>query len=574
MSYSLSPLRKKSNTSKCDDDEDLTCEEEMPDLSGLHQCLSQARATAVCRPFNKNTLPYAKIRGISERAQTMFNADPESFFKYALKFDSKIKVAAHDLTLTVPVELLMSATDDCPLKVNAYAKFYFPSESHDTERKIYECLVHNSHSDFFVFPICVGTIPNGFRNDHLKPFWDSYMLNGFESPHPMKKEYLELSNSLKKKPVNFVLTENCNPNSSSKSTIDGFMNDDRFKHLIVVQMYHALQVMRQNNICHGDLHPGNILFPEVTSLGFTNENESRVEQLYLNVDSGQTKVSIKNGDIGFSRLVKIFDWDFGQIIGLFDRKTCYLDTVSFVKLLVLHYNFPVDDDVKYILQKVEYWQDPAGERVKPNAPQAKLYKQFVYHKDIHKLSLNELERVSQFLENLYKIAISSIIRSNDCACTLSPFFVVRMWNGSYSGFKETFLKAYADYTHKVFGTSSTTGLLGFYDPGPDGKSLYALVEHDNKLVMFIKKIFVMLINSEAVKSLVTPHFVIEHANWNGDYFDKTAENFEQALERWREQRGESATLHTEHPASGRYDTIENLLDKHGIPEMKNADGLE
>ena len=535
----------------CDDD-NLLCNETMPDIN---PCLSHVKKTPSCVPYDNMTPPHVQLKNVSKYAQTLYNTDPVSFFKNRLTYDaSDIKIANNSQSITFPVTLSLQGGANCPSSVNAYAKVF---REHDTdyenEREIYDCFAHRVDSCFFVTPICVGDIPLGSSLDTVvRNKWKKIM----------SAERLE---KFAKDKLRIVITENCNPRASKFNDVFHLMNKG-FVDIIVVQTVHALETMKLNNVCHGDLHPGNILFPESKDIGLWHTEG----KLYVNAIAGSVHGTIQNADFECPRVVKIFDWDHGKVLSdSHDPRLWFLDTIAFVKTLLVGYRGPkiwdATDQLKAIINKTDYWQKYDTEskkwtRVQPHASGADRFWFHVAQEDVLKMEPEEISVVNQFLKHAYRRCISSILRGGKYV--LSPFFVAREWSGDTNDFMRTFKKAYLSYVVKQ-KREDPTYILGYYDPGPDGLSLQSSARPYTSL--HLKHFFKTMILDPEISALITPHFVVEHADWDDDEkYDAFGHAFEDALVRWKNQTGDKMTRATKHPAAGRTETLGHLIEKHDI----------
>ena len=124
-----------------------------------------------------------------------------------------------------------------------------------------------------------------------------------------------------------------------------------------------------------------------------------------------------------------------------------------------------------------------------------------------------------------------------------------------------FKKAYLSYVEK------TKYILGLYDPGPDGISLASSARPNIKkdLNLFFKMIIYSPGLYSIVSSLVTPHFVMEHADWSDKKkYGMFKAVYNDSMANWRTKTGTEVTLDTKHPAPGRTETLRQLMEKHYI----------
>lgn len=566
----FSSQRKRACRRDAEGDDDLMCDETMDVRKAFsspsfetsimdYSCLTKAPKTASCRPHGDKTSPHEQIRGISDRVQTLFDEDPVAFLHERVAYDkASVKISDGLFSVTFPVSLAIEGSN-CPSRVPAYAKVFFKGFiDNERERKTYDCFTHDIDSCFFVAPLCVGDVPiDCLFESTIKMLWMGLAASN-RTHYGTFESYMELNC------LGILFTENCNP-SRQKNNVTRYINE-QYADTIVVQMFHALQTLRENNMCHGDLHSDNILFPEAKDIGL----ERTGTELYFNETSKKMSTTLRNADFECPRVVKIFDWDRVRIVPEKQSKLIFLDTIAFVKTLLFVYKGPriwdpPTDQLRKIMRDIEYWQDPHGNRTEPNAKGARRFDVHVDPEDVNKMSPEDLSVVMHFFRNAYQRSLASILRGG--RYRLSPFFVVRHWSGDMNDFGTVFARAYNEYDAEQTKENPGRGFLGLHDPGPDGSTLAqsALVYTRAFLNFFFQNL--VLQRGEQV----TPHFVVEHANWDDeDKFDLYAEAFKTALTRWESRNGEKMTLYTRHPAPGRTETLIDVIKKSGVVEIANA----
>jgi len=213
------------------------------------------------------------------------------------------------------------------------------------EQKIYSCNVSNFKHPFFTFPLAAGTVCEAdLKTDKAKHLLRR-ILTHFR---------LEPSRS-----VSFTVLEDCGA-ITLHEYFKGSITPNH--HAAVLQMVLALKYLVEKKIVHGDMHWGNVLYPNYTDLQH-NDDFKDDSQLKILINDTQT--------IKTSRVIKIFDWDLSwdsdglgamrkDVIGGGDFSILdeIYDKVGFLRSL-LKYGYFVkrvhdDEEILAILEDTEY----------------------------------------------------------------------------------------------------------------------------------------------------------------------------------------------------------------------------
>lgn len=227
------------------------------------------------------------------------------------------------------------------------------------EAQSYSCIINGFQLPFFAFPLSVA-LP-GLRMDNM----------------PMQHDVKLRFRAKDTEQLGFIMSENCGTMTLGQYVGDtaSFRPFDRDFYSAIVQTCLALDEMSSRGVVHGDMHFGNIMFPELQQVV---QNVGVKTKMYLVTSNSIGKKSpstirvamddmdhhINNeSELFFSidRIIKIYDWDWIETEVDGEDKNRYHDKIGFLRnLAALRFplravlDFNTLGDLTRIMKQTEY----------------------------------------------------------------------------------------------------------------------------------------------------------------------------------------------------------------------------